>query len=64
MTKIVPFGVFVQVGEGIQGLLHESEFSDHDAGRFPSPPQLGDEVVVEITDINFILHRVSLSLRR
>ncbi len=44
------------------GLLHESEFTDLDTGRLTPVPQVGDEIVVEITDINFMLRRASLSL--
>lgn len=62
VTKVIPFGLFVQVHEGIEGLLHESEFNKRDTSRVASLPQVGDEVVVEITDINFMLRRVSLSL--
>src|SRR5258707_5152988 len=29
ITKLVPFGAFVQVGEGIEGLVHISEMSQH-----------------------------------
>src|SRR3546814_2181565 len=29
VTKLVPFGAFVQVGEGIEGLVHISEMSAH-----------------------------------
>jgi ribosomal protein S1 len=50
------------VQEGIVGLLHESEFTDLDTGRLTPVPQVGDEIVVEITDINFMLRRASLSL--
>ncbi|WP_078851422.1 S1 RNA-binding domain-containing protein [Streptomyces sp. NRRL S-237] len=61
VTKVVPFGVFVHIHEGIEGLLHESAFNDRDTDHLAPLPQVGDEVVVEITDINFTLRRVSLT---
>jgi small subunit ribosomal protein S1 len=33
VTKLVPFGAFVQVGEGIEGLVHISEMAAHHVDR-------------------------------
>ncbi|WP_078909056.1 S1 RNA-binding domain-containing protein [Streptomyces virginiae] len=64
VTRVVPFGVFVHVHEGIAGLLHKSAFDAPDTDH-PAPlPHVGDEVVVEITDINFTRRTVSLTLVR
>lgn len=52
VTRIVPFGVFVAVGDGIQGLVHESTLD-----RFP---ELGDTLAVEVVDINLVHRRVRL----
>ncbi len=64
VTKLVPFGVFVRVGEGIEGLVHISEL----AGRHVEIPeqvvQVGDEVIVKVIDIDLERRRISLSLKQ
>ena len=52
VTRIVPFGVFVAVGDGIQGLVHESALD--------GIPELGDELSVKVVDINLVHRRVRL----
>ncbi|WP_052424059.1 S1 RNA-binding domain-containing protein [Nonomuraea candida] len=56
VTKVIPFGVFVGIGDGIEGLVHISEFPD---GELPSE---GHELPVRIADINMRRHRVRLEL--
>ncbi len=64
VTKLVPFGVFVRVGEGIEGLVHISEL----AGRHVEIPeqvvQVGEEVIVKVIDIDLERRRISLSLKQ
>lgn len=64
VTKRVPFGVFVRVQDGIEGLIHSSQLIEQAIGTPRNELQVGDEVVVEITGINLSLRRVSLALRR
>lgn len=45
ITKVVPFGVFVEVADGVQGLIHEDDSPE----RIGRP---GDEVQVTITDLD------------
>ncbi|WTW23826.1 S1 RNA-binding domain-containing protein [Streptomyces sp. NBC_00019] len=54
VTKVVPFGVFVRVAEGIEGLVHLDELTD------PAAVEVGKELVVEVTDINVVRRRVTL----
>lgn len=54
VTKVVPFGVFVRVAEGIEGLLHNDDLA---GAPVPGP---GDELVVTVGDINLVRHRVVL----
>lgn len=56
VTKVVPFGVFVEVAEGVEGLVHASEFTDR-----PMPDE-GQELRVRIADINLRWHRTRLAL--
>ncbi|MFF8772463.1 S1 RNA-binding domain-containing protein [Kitasatospora sp. NPDC015120] len=64
VTKLLPFGVFVQVAEGIEGLVHRTGPAGHDAG----PPQeglaVGDRVRVVLLDVDRRRRRISLSLER
>jgi predicted RNA-binding protein with RPS1 domain len=57
VTLVVPFGVFVEVTDGIDGLVHKDAL----AGPFPAAaPEAGDELTVEVVGINVILRRVAL----
>ena len=64
VTKLVPFGGFVQVGEGIEGLVHISEMSAH---HVDSPEQVvtpGEELWVKIIDLDLPRRRISLSIKQ
>ncbi len=64
VTKLVPFGSFVQVGEGIEGLVHISEMAAH---HVDSPEQVvtpGEELWVKIIDIDLDRRRISLSIKQ
>ncbi len=64
VTKLVPFGSFVQVGEGIEGLVHISEMATH---HVDSPEQVvtpGEELWVKIIDIDLDRRRISLSIKQ
>ncbi len=64
ITKLVPFGAFVQVGDGIEGLVHISEMAAH---HVESPEQVvspGDELWVKIIEIDTQRRRISLSIKQ
>ncbi|MEZ5169542.1 MAG: 30S ribosomal protein S1 [Acidimicrobiia bacterium] len=64
VTKLVPFGAFVQVGEGIEGLVHISEMAGH---HVEAPDQVvtpGEELWVKIIDIDLDRRRISLSIKQ
>ncbi len=64
VTKTVPFGAFVSVGEGVEGLVHVSEIAIH---RVESPElelSLGQKVRVKITEMDEERRRVSLSIKQ
>jgi small subunit ribosomal protein S1 len=64
VTKLVPFGSFVQVGEGIEGLVHISEMPVH---HVEAPEQVvtpGEELWVKIIDIDLDRRRISLSIKQ
>ncbi|MSX82315.1 MAG: 30S ribosomal protein S1 [Actinobacteria bacterium] len=64
VTKLVPFGAFVQVGEGIEGLVHISEMAVH---HVEAPEQVvngGEELWVKIIDVDLERRRISLSIKQ
>ncbi len=64
VTKLVPFGAFVQVGEGIEGLVHISEMAVHHVEAPDQVVQPGEELWVKIIDIDLERRRISLSIKQ
>jgi small subunit ribosomal protein S1 len=64
VTKLVPFGAFVRVGEGIEGLVHISELAERHVEIPEQVVQVGDEIMVKIIDIDLERRRISLSLKQ
>ena len=63
ITKVVPFGAFVALGDSIEGLVHISEMA---AKHIDTPAQVvkvGDEVKVKVMDVNPERRRISLSMK-
>lgn len=63
VTKLVPFGAFVRVKDGIEGLIHLSELSTTPVETPDQAVQIGDEVIVTITEIDPSRRRLALSHR-
>jgi len=64
VTKLVPFGAFVRVAQGIEGLVHISELSHEHVDAPESVLSVGDEVQVKVIDVDVSRRRVSLSMRQ
>jgi len=64
VTKLVPFGAFVKVADGIEGLVHISELSDQHVEVPESVVNVGDKVEVRVIDVDSVRRRVSLSLKQ
>jgi small subunit ribosomal protein S1 len=64
VTKLVPFGSFVQVGEGIEGLVHISEMAIHHVELPEQVVTPGEELWVKIIDIDLQRRRISLSIKQ
>jgi len=52
VVKVVPFGAFVELDEGVHGLLHESEYA--------SAPDVGSRITVRIKEIDVQRRRMIL----
>jgi small subunit ribosomal protein S1 len=63
VTKLVSFGAFVEVAEGVEGLIHISELADHHVETPDEIVRSGDEVDARIIDVDARRRRLSLSLR-
>ena len=64
VTKLVPFGVFVRVEEGIEGLVHISELAERHVEIPEQVVNVGDEIFVKVIDIDLERRRISLSLKQ
>jgi len=64
VTKMVPFGAFVRVADGIEGLVHISELSDKHIDLAEQVVSTNQQVFVKIIDIDLERRRISLSLKQ
>src|ERR1700752_2837738 len=64
VTKLVPFGAFVRVEEGIEGLVHISELADRHVEIPEQVVQVGEEIFVKIIEVDLDRPRISLSLKQ
>ena len=64
VTKLVPFGAFVRVADGIEGLVHISELSEAHVESAEEIVNVGDRVRVRVVEVDVSRRRVSLSMRR
>ena len=64
VTKTVPFGAFVSVGEGVEGLVHVSEIAMHHVESPELELSIGQQVRVKVTEVDADRRRVSLSIKQ
>lgn len=64
VTKLVPFGAFVRVSDGIEGLVHISELAERHVEIPEQVVQVDDDVMVKVIDIDLDRRRISLSLKQ
>ena len=60
----MPFGAFVQVGDGIEGLVHISEMSAHHVELPEQVVTPGEELWVKVIDLDLQRRRISLSIKQ
>ncbi|MBR0406197.1 MAG: 30S ribosomal protein S1 [Eggerthellaceae bacterium] len=63
VTKIVPFGAFVALGESTEGLVHISEMAPRHIETPAQVVKVGDVVKVKVMEINPERRRISLSMK-
>jgi small subunit ribosomal protein S1 len=64
VTKVVTFGAFVEILDGVEGLVHISELANHHVENPREVVQPGDDVKVRILEIDSDRRRLSLSVKR
>src|SRR5665811_2350003 len=64
VTKIVAFGAFVEIYEGIEGLVHISELANRHVERPDEVVSVGQIVQVKIIEVDSERRRLSLSIKR
>ena len=65
ITNIADYGCFVEIEEGVEGLVHVSEMDWTNKNVSPSKVvQIGDEVEVMVLDIDEERRRISLGLKQ
>ena len=63
VTKLVTFGAFVDLGEGIEGLVHISEMAKQHVDQPSQVCAVGDPVQVKVMEIDLDRRRISLSMK-
>jgi small subunit ribosomal protein S1 len=64
ITRLMPFGAFARIGDGLEGLIHVSELAAHRVAEPADAVQVGDHVRVKIVGVDPERRRLSLSIRQ
>ena len=63
VTKLMEFGAFVELEEGLEGLIHISELGTQRVRRVQDVVKEGQEVEVQVLTVDKMSRRIGLSLR-
>ena len=63
VTKVVPFGCFIELSEGIEGLVHISEIATKHIDTPAQVVKQNDVVKVKVMEVNPERRRISLSMK-
>ena len=63
ITKVVPFGAFVELGSNVEGLVHISEMAPRHIDSPAQVVKVGQDVKVKVMDVNVERRRISLSMK-
>nr|WP_252884152.1 S1 RNA-binding domain-containing protein [Streptomyces sp. HB202] len=63
VTKLVPFGAFIRIADGVEGLVHNTEFRDDPVDHPGQIVSEGEEITVRIVEVDLVRHRLTLSAR-
>ncbi len=63
VTKIYAFGIFVQLDNGIEALIHVTELSDQPFGKIEDVVAVGDEINAKVIKVDSQHKKIALSLK-
>lgn len=63
VTKVTAFGAFIELDNGMEGLVHVSELSDQAFGKVEEVVSVGDEVTAKVSKLDAEHKRISLSIK-
>jgi 4-hydroxy-3-methylbut-2-enyl diphosphate reductase len=63
VVRLVPFGAFVEIEEGIDGLVHISQISNFRLGKPGDVLKVGQQVDAKITELDIEAKKISLSIK-
>jgi small subunit ribosomal protein S1 len=63
VTKLTPFGAFVELSDKIEGLVHISQISEERIDKIKSVLKVGDEVTARVIKIDAADRRIGLSIK-
>ena len=63
VTKLVTFGAFVDLGDGVEGLVHISEMAKQHVDQPSQVCSVGDKVQVKVMEVDLDRRRISLSMK-
>jgi small subunit ribosomal protein S1 len=63
VSGLAPFGAFVDIGVGRDGLVHISELTEGRVGKVEDAVKVGDKVQVRVLDVDTNSKRISLTMR-
>jgi len=63
VRRIMPYGAFVDIGVGRDGLVHISELADRRVGSVEEVVSVGDEVTVRVINVDLGRNRIGLSIK-
>lgn len=63
VVRLVPFGAFVELKKGLDGLVHISQISDFRLGKPGDVLKIGQEVEAKVLEVNIESKKISLSIK-
>jgi len=64
ITNVTDFGIFVELEEGIEGLIHVSEISKEKIKTPVGKYNVGEVITAKVMNINSVERRIGLSIKR
>lgn len=64
VVKVTDFGVFVELEDGVEGLVHVSEMDLESSAKVEDAFKVGDELVAKITKVDPVERKIALSIRK